>query len=103
MDAMRRRGGVIFVAEPGGNWPWARIFLWAFLAFVASFAESFGFSASCSISSSFGAGVEVRVAGSVETAGRTISGKCSGFGVGASNGEGAATLRTMEAGGDMDL
>ena len=73
------------------------------MALVASFAESFGFSASCSVSSSFGAGVEVRVAGSARTAGRTIGGKCSGFEVGGSDGERAATLATMKGEGDMDL
>lgn len=52
----------------------------AFLALVASFAESFGFSASCSISSSFGTGVEVRDGGNFTTAGRIIGGMSSLFG-----------------------
>lgn len=73
------------------------------MALVASFAESFGFSASCSVSSSFGAAVEVRVTGSAVTAERTIGGKCSGFRVGGSDEEGAATLATMKGEGDIDL
>lgn len=76
----------------------------AFLALVASFAEGFGFLASCSVSSCFGSGVEVRV-GNFTTAGRITGAKSSFFGrvdggsAGDIDDESAAGLRD----GDMDL
>ena len=75
------------------------------MALVASFAESFGFSASCSVSSSFGTGVEVRVGGNFTTAGRIIGGKFSLFGTvdGGRAGDIDFESGTGSGEGDMDL
>ena len=106
MLAIRSRGGGILGAVEGSGRPAAMARFSAFLAFVASLAESFTGSspaASWSASTVVGIGVDVRVSGNATSAGRTSDGatsfSCKSAGAGGREGEAVA----MGGGGDGDM